>query len=192
MPTARNQISVTVLNGILYVAGGTGASDYLATVEAYDPATDSWATVASMPTARGNPALGAFHGKLFSAGGYNPTSGSLSILETFTPCAPGCVGPAGPAGPKGDTGLTGATGAPGAQGPKGDTGASGETGSQGPQGLQGPVGPAGIGLVQGAIIELQMGSPAPAGFTKIGTDQRKITDLSGHPQQVMLDVYRKD
>jgi hypothetical protein len=99
---------------------------------------------------------------------------NLTVIADGVTCLPGCKGDPGPTGP---------------QGPKGDTGV---TGAQGPQGLQGPVGPAGVGLVSGAIIELLAGSPAPAGFTKIGTDQRKINDLSGHPVQLSLDVYRKD
>lgn len=99
--------------------------------------------------------------------------GTVYLSEPPTTCSP-------IVGPKGDTGPVGP------QGPKGDAGA---TGPQGPQGLAGI---AGVGLVPGAIIELQQGSPAPAGFTKIGTEQLKITDVTGHPGQIVLDVYRKN
>src|SRR5881396_2926876 len=55
MPTARHRLAVGVVNGILYAVGGSGnfgsPAVVLATVEAYDPATNSWTTKASMPTA---------------------------------------------------------------------------------------------------------------------------------------------
>jgi hypothetical protein len=52
MPTARSQLAVSVLNGILYAVGGTNDSGVLNTVEAYDPTTDSWTTKTPMPTPR--------------------------------------------------------------------------------------------------------------------------------------------
>jgi hypothetical protein len=134
----------------------------------------------------------------------------------------GCVGPAGPAGPqgpagtqgpKGDTGATGQTGATGpqgqqgVQGPKGDTGATGATGPTGPQGAQGPKGdtgstgatgatgsqgPAGVGIVSGGILLIRQGSPAPEGFTRIGTTQTQYRDLSGKNQNLTLDIYQRN
>jgi hypothetical protein len=32
----------------------------------------------------------------------------------------------------------------------------------------------------------------PAGFTKIGTEQTKLYDNSGHPSEVIWDVYQKN
>jgi sugar lactone lactonase YvrE len=134
----------------------------------------------------------------------------------------GPVGPQGPAGPqgstgaqgpKGNTGATGQTGATGlqgqqgVQGPKGDAGSMGATGSQGPQGSQGPngntgatgatgatgsQGSAGVGFVSGGILLMRQGSPAPQGFTKIGTTQSQYRDLSGRNQNVTLDIYQKN
>jgi hypothetical protein len=45
---------------------------------------------------------------------------------------------------------------------------------------------------KGSILEMQPGSTPPAGFTKIGTEQAKFYDLSGHPSQVTWDVYQKN
>ena len=45
---------------------------------------------------------------------------------------------------------------------------------------------------KGSILEMQPGSTPPAGFTKIGTEQAKFYDLSGHPSQVVWDVYQKN
>jgi hypothetical protein len=81
--------------------------------------------------------------------------------------------------PRGPTGPTG---------PPGATGATGPIGPQGPAGLQGP---AGVGLVTGAILQMRQGSPAPAGFTKIGTSQFKYKDLTNHDKTINLNVYQK-
>jgi hypothetical protein len=53
MPTARADLAVVALYGLLYAIGGRGADGSpLTTVEAYDPVTDAWTTEPSMPTAR--------------------------------------------------------------------------------------------------------------------------------------------
>jgi hypothetical protein len=39
---------------------------------------------------------------------------------------------------------------------------------------------------------MQPGSTPPAGFTKIGTEQAKFYDNSGHPSEVIWDVYQKN
>jgi hypothetical protein len=45
---------------------------------------------------------------------------------------------------------------------------------------------------KGSILQMQPGSVPPAGFTKIGTEQTKLYDNSGHPSQVIWDVYQKN
>src|SRR5580704_8481341 len=52
MPTARQQLAAGVVNGRLYAIGGLDSVGYSNAVEAYDPATDTWSTKASMLTAR--------------------------------------------------------------------------------------------------------------------------------------------
>ena len=53
-PTALTASDAAVINGILYVVGGFNSSGLPSNVvEAYNPATDTWTTVAPMPTARG-------------------------------------------------------------------------------------------------------------------------------------------
>jgi N-acetylneuraminic acid mutarotase len=63
MPTKRSGVGVASANGRLYAFGGQvfgGAyPDVLNTVEAYDPISDTWTTVASMPTKRTTPAVAA-------------------------------------------------------------------------------------------------------------------------------------
>src|SRR5437016_12348384 len=51
MPTGRYALGVAAVNGILYAVGGYNNA-VLATLEAYDPVTNTWTTKAPMPTAR--------------------------------------------------------------------------------------------------------------------------------------------
>ena len=93
MPTARRGLAVGVINGILYAAGGFGGNINsigdencceLDTVEAYDPATDTWTAKAPMPTARGFVAAGVINGILYVVGGRSG-NGFVSTLEAYNP-----------------------------------------------------------------------------------------------------------
>ena len=63
MPTARSGLAATTLDGHVYAMGGTYAIAQIFgigavgvdAVEAYDPATDTWATRASLPIPRVYP-----------------------------------------------------------------------------------------------------------------------------------------
>jgi len=67
-----------VINGKFYVAGGLGNTRLpTAALDAYDPATDTWKTLAPVPTA--GPAVGAvLQGKLFVI-----TQGSGGVLHAY-------------------------------------------------------------------------------------------------------------
>jgi PKD repeat protein len=74
IPTKRELISGCVINDKIYVIGGwdgTAASTgkTLSTLEEYDPATDTWAEKAPMPTARWGTASVAVDGKIYVIGG---------------------------------------------------------------------------------------------------------------------------
>ena len=86
IPTARFGLGAAVgSNGKLYAVGGNNGSSFLSTVEENDPATNTWAARASMPTARGG--LGAAtvpsNGKLYAIGGSNGSA--LATNEEYTP-----------------------------------------------------------------------------------------------------------
>lgn len=60
MPTPAVSPSAAVINGIMYVAGGGNSSGQpLAALQAYNPATNSWSTLASMPGVRNQSDGGA-------------------------------------------------------------------------------------------------------------------------------------
>ncbi len=91
IPTNRAGASSAVIAGKLYVVGGCINSDcrigITNTLEVYDPATDTWATKAPMPTGRAFSAIGAMAGKLYVAGGVLPCPPCVGInpLEVYDP-----------------------------------------------------------------------------------------------------------
>jgi N-acetylneuraminic acid mutarotase len=94
MPTRRVTAGVAVVNGLLYAIGGQGCpagtpppcSQALATVEAYDPATDTWTTKASMPTPRWGHGVAVVNGIIYAVGG-TPTENvhGLNTVEAYDP-----------------------------------------------------------------------------------------------------------
>src|SRR5262249_53611336 len=93
MPTARAALGVAAAsNGRLYAAGGltgtpAGSTAVFAAVEEYDPATNAWATRASMPTARSDLGLAAAsNGRLYAIGGFTGV-GQTSVVEEYDPAA---------------------------------------------------------------------------------------------------------
>ena len=98
MPTARFGLGAAAIDGILYAVGGATENGALATVEAYDPATDTWTTKRSMPTARSDLAVATVNGILYAVGGlpggttveaYDPAT---DMWTTKAPMAFGRVG----------------------------------------------------------------------------------------------------
>ena len=72
MPTVRASFSTSVVDGKIYVIGGEvdkfGDME-LATVEMYDPQTDTWQRKADMLTARSGVATSVVDGKIYAIGG---------------------------------------------------------------------------------------------------------------------------
>ncbi|MFJ9448022.1 Kelch repeat-containing protein [Kitasatospora sp. NPDC101235] len=107
MPTARTVLAGTAapcpddVDGLkgtcVYALGGFFAppNTFLNTVEAYSPATNTWATLPSMPTARASLAAttapcpddvdGLKGTCVYALGGRNATNGALNTVEAFSP-----------------------------------------------------------------------------------------------------------
>jgi glucose/arabinose dehydrogenase/N-acetylneuraminic acid mutarotase len=94
MSTRRDNPGSAVLDGQLYVFGGrtrdadgTEVNGTLATVEMYDPATDSWTPRASMPTGRRTMAVGTLNGRAQLMGGERKPSppGTFPANEEYDP-----------------------------------------------------------------------------------------------------------
>jgi N-acetylneuraminic acid mutarotase len=93
MPTAREGLAAAPgPDGQIYVFGGatthTGvpANGALSTVEAYNPATNTWTTRASMPTPRyGLAAATGPDGQIYVFGGDNTIGGDVSTVRAYNP-----------------------------------------------------------------------------------------------------------
>ena len=99
MPSKRGAAVAAAAGGKLYVIGGAttvpGAKEpgilgtrphsVVATVEEYDPATNSWRARSAMPTPRNHAAVGAVNGKIYVIGGRLGAAfitGSVNNLDT--------------------------------------------------------------------------------------------------------------
>jgi N-acetylneuraminic acid mutarotase len=89
MPVGLHHVGIGVTGGRLYVIGGYRQSgltvwDPVATVYAYDPATDTWTQRAPMPTARGALSVTGHEGRLYAIGGYDRKANSAAV-EVYDP-----------------------------------------------------------------------------------------------------------
>lgn len=92
MSTQRASLgNAAVIEGMLYVVGGgmwpeTSTHVALATVEAYDPATNAWTTKASLQTPRYVMGTAAANGRIYAISGEPASSaGELAIVEVYDP-----------------------------------------------------------------------------------------------------------
>ncbi len=89
MPIGLHHLGIGVAGGKLYVIGGYKQAGFsvwapVATVYAYDPARDTWAERAPMPTPRGALSVTAHDGKLYAIGGYDRKANSAAV-EVYDP-----------------------------------------------------------------------------------------------------------
>src|ERR1700676_701899 len=84
-PVPTGSAAAESINGIIYVAGGASASAKNSTLQAFNPTTNTWTTLASMPlTLYQGDGAGVINSQLYVAGGWN---GSLptSVLLKYDP-----------------------------------------------------------------------------------------------------------
>ena len=71
LPAPRQEVAVATFDGRVWVIGGfAGSAEPVATVEAYDPATNRWQSRAALPDATHHAAAAVVDGRLFVIGGY--------------------------------------------------------------------------------------------------------------------------
>ena len=87
MTTARDALSSGVVNGQLYAIGGSApVVGYVTTVEAFDPASDSWTTRAPMGTAIATHTSNAVGDSIYVMGGHHFSLNiSLDTVEAYNP-----------------------------------------------------------------------------------------------------------
>ncbi|WP_179032056.1 Kelch repeat-containing protein [Paenibacillus kribbensis] len=116
MSTPRHGLTAAVLNNEIYVIGGNTAATKVSgpatdEVEKYNPKTDTWSTIPSMPTARGLLSAVSLNNAIYVAGGSN-SSNYYSVFEKYTPgdngtspSQPGDPGTSQPDNPVGDRAI---------------------------------------------------------------------------------------
>ena len=73
-----------VRDGKIHVVGGGNAQSTIPDHDVYDPATDTWGSLAPLPRGVGSPALAAFAGKLYAIGGRSGR-GDFGTVEIYDP-----------------------------------------------------------------------------------------------------------
>jgi len=89
MPVGLHHVGIAVAGGRMYVIGGykqSGLSVWqpVPTLYVYDPATDTWAERASMPTARGALSVTVHDGHLYAIGGFDGSANTAAV-EVYDP-----------------------------------------------------------------------------------------------------------
>ncbi len=92
MPTARAHAAAAELDGRIIVAGGDLQDGYqylqpVATVESYDPATDTWSTLPPLPQPRTGAKAVVFGGRLLVGGAPFQTTGGSPSIDVYDPAA---------------------------------------------------------------------------------------------------------
>lgn len=97
LPTGRSGFSTAVVDGKIYVIGGTLLENEssgpfgLSTVEVYNPHNNSWKKIADMPTPRSNAGAAVVDGKIYVVGGLAATDRRmestkiLKVVEVYDP-----------------------------------------------------------------------------------------------------------
>lgn len=93
LASARGDIALVEADDLFYVFGGWSSDDWcnpLSSTEVYDPAADTWTTLAELQEGRGDKACGTLDGKLYAIGGEHNnvcTSGSNPVtdVEVYDP-----------------------------------------------------------------------------------------------------------
>lgn len=89
LPSPRGHFGIASLDGLLYAVGGTYTHDPwpvdVALVHRYDPATDEWTQVASLPEPRSHlePSTFVHRGRIYVAGGRSDARGKASATEVM-------------------------------------------------------------------------------------------------------------
>jgi N-acetylneuraminic acid mutarotase len=85
-PSERVNVSLGVVNNIVYVIGGIDLDvGAVAVVEAFDPSTNTWTTKAPLPTARSGVAIGVVNNIMYVIGGVDVTHHATAVVEAYDP-----------------------------------------------------------------------------------------------------------
>jgi N-acetylneuraminic acid mutarotase len=83
---ARFSFGAATVNGIVYAMGG-GNPSQPQSVQAYNPATNSWSTVSQMPTPLSGAAVAALNNKIYVVGGGVSGGVPTTLVQVYDPAA---------------------------------------------------------------------------------------------------------
>lgn len=85
MPIPRQEIAGALLDGKIYIVGGSDQDGLKDNVDVFDPKTDEWGTAAPLPEPRNHIAVAAYDGKLYSVGGFDDERVPTDQLLIYDP-----------------------------------------------------------------------------------------------------------
>ena len=85
--TGRNQLAAARgADGTIYAIGGQSSNGVTSEVDAYNPTTNTWTQVASLPTDRRElAATTRIDGTIYAIGGYNDEGGTMNEADAYNP-----------------------------------------------------------------------------------------------------------
>lgn len=83
IPIPIANFNVIAIGNLIYLIGGGESSVITNKIQVYNITNNSWSTVASMPTARGEQGSAIVNGIIYVIGGYN--SRALNVVEAYNP-----------------------------------------------------------------------------------------------------------
>jgi N-acetylneuraminic acid mutarotase len=97
LPTARGGFATAALDTEILIIGGEGAGKTYNTVEAYNTTTNTWRSLAPMPTPRHGIQAAICNGDIYLADGgtIQGAGGATNVHEVFFPSSPAACGRAG-------------------------------------------------------------------------------------------------
>src|SRR3954452_7281001 len=88
LPGPRNEAATVVIDGKIYVLGGSAEGDYQLTKnEVYDPATDRWRSLATLPKGMNHVAATVLGGTIYEFGGFTGAQhkGAVEFVFAYDP-----------------------------------------------------------------------------------------------------------
>ncbi|MEM7309023.1 MAG: kelch repeat-containing protein [Planctomycetota bacterium] len=85
LPTDRIDGGAATIDGLFYMVGGNSNGSVVASLDRYDPATDTWTSLSPMPTAREFVGVAALDGLLYAIGGRNAAGTVIGTVERYDP-----------------------------------------------------------------------------------------------------------
>jgi len=108
MPAPRGELAVTVLDGRLYaLAGAAQGQDATPLAQAYNPATDTWQTLAPIPQGLSHAGATSLNGKVYVVGGFtaNVHAGAVDSVFEYDPARNAWRKLASMSSPRGSVGV---------------------------------------------------------------------------------------